>query len=167
MDAEVEKMLKANPLAKFSPYTQVQFDALMRLGDEIKVVLAATITQSGKNAALGPGWIKAYDYFWFWTLGAYEVLRTMDQHAHCFAPVLATKIKAHKQYLAKIRMPFAKQELSGNGGPIWGENSFTEVKNGSLQFRIEGKTYDMVRTIDKVMSMLSSIKLSQVKGRLP
>jgi hypothetical protein len=56
----------------------------------------------------------------------------MDQNAACFTPSVATKIRVMKEQLATLRMPFAKQELKGKGGPIRGENSVTSLQNKSF-----------------------------------
>src|SRR4051794_19183463 len=116
-DPTVEAMLDNKPLLMFSLYTQDQADALRELGDEILRLLALNQAKDGTAQNDGPRFIRANNLFWFWVLGAYEVLRTMAGHSACFTPPVATDITALKQKLAKIRVPFAKQELRNNKGP--------------------------------------------------
>ncbi|MDL5502258.1 MAG: hypothetical protein QSU88_03485 [Candidatus Methanoperedens sp.] len=47
---------------------------------------------------------------WFWTLGAYEVIRTMWQAEDCFSENFFKKFSELKNDLAKVRMPSSKME---------------------------------------------------------
>ncbi|TIM41074.1 MAG: hypothetical protein E5Y55_26235 [Mesorhizobium sp.] len=159
-DEAISAMLSANPLLNFSIYTQSQADALLRMKGEIE----AAMDGWGPTISDFP---RVYDFFWFWSLGAYEVLRTMDQNAACFTPSVATKIRAMKQQLAVLRMPFAKQELKGKGGPIRGENSVTSLKNKSFKFRVSGESFDARETMASVCELLASIRREDILQPMP
>lgn len=159
-----EEWVKANPLINFSYYTLSQADAVRTLGEDIKITLQAATVEGGYDGVL---LMKAYHYFWFWVLGAFEVFRTMDQHGTCFAPEVAKTIKSMKKHLATIRVPFAKQELSGRRGPIDGENSMSRFGGGSPGFTIDGKTYDMLETIADVIGLLNAIRLEDIIAGIP
>lgn len=47
---------------------------------------------------------------WFWTLGAYEVVRTMSQAKKCFSESAMIRINETKKHFARARMPAAKME---------------------------------------------------------
>lgn len=159
-DEAISAMLSANPLLNFSIYTQSQADALLRMKSEIEA------SMDRWNPEISD-FQRVYDFFWFWTLGAYEVLRTMDQNADCFASAVATKIKATKQHLATLRMPFAKQELKARGGPIGGENSVTGFKNKSFQFSVGGVHFDARETMASVCDLLGSIRREDILQPMP
>lgn len=158
--ASIDEMLSAKPLLAFSPYTQIQADALQRMKDEIEAIMG------GWDGGPVHDWQRAYDHFWFWVLGAYEVLRTMDQTNGCFAPEVKAKIIAAKRQIAPLRMPFAKQEFRG-GGPIHGENSVTGFANKSFQFSIAGVIFDARDVMASVCGLLGSISRSDILTGFP
>ncbi|TSE13456.1 hypothetical protein C1D09_003845 [Mesorhizobium intechi] len=163
MPADVlTEMFKAKPLLAFSLYTQAQADKLQRMRDEIEALMADTGTNEVFNE-----WQRATDFFWFFTLGAYEVLRTMDQHNRCFVPLVGSKITEMKRRIAPLRMPFAKQEYQGGGGPIGGENSIVGFKNGSFQYRVGDTVFDVRETMAAVCDFLGGIKRDDVLAAMP
>ncbi|RJT36124.1 hypothetical protein D3227_20635 [Mesorhizobium waimense] len=91
----------------------------------------------------------------------------MDQNAGCFTPPVATKIRAMKEQLATLRMPFAKQELKGKGGPIRGENSVTSLNNKSFKFRVSGESFDAREMIASVCELLASIRRADILKPMP
>jgi len=61
---------------------------------------------------------RASTMMWLWTLGAYEVVRTMCQAKTCFSPKTFTQLQELKHLLASVRMPDAKMEKSGRRVPV-------------------------------------------------
>jgi hypothetical protein len=91
----------------------------------------------------------ADELFWFWVLGAYEVLRTINQHKKCFTATGAIVINNMKKKLAVIRVPFAKQELRGTDKSISGELSIYGFGSdlNTLLYEIQGQAFDAVALI--------------------
>src|SRR5215218_6518204 len=133
---QILECLENHPLLAFSMQTQIQADAVTKLGSEIQE-LAKQFT---KPDIAYTNFRRAHDLFWFWVLGAYEVLRTMDQNGKCFVPELSQKIKLLKRRLAKVRIPFAKQEMNGKGGAI-GRGEIA-ISGFTLDYEIKGAVYD-------------------------
>ncbi|RWA59456.1 hypothetical protein [Mesorhizobium sp.] len=154
-------ILEARPLMAFSLYTQTQADTLKRMRDEIEAIMDRW------NDSAVHDWQRAYDFFWFWTLGAYEVLRTMDQHNSCFVPLVGAKVKVMKRQIAALRMPFAKQEFERGGGPIGGQNSVISVRNKSFRFRVAGTVFDVRDTMASVRDFLGSITRHDILSAIP
>jgi hypothetical protein len=155
-----EEIYRKNPLLAFSLYTAAQLQSLRRIQSEIDAALEQP--ESGF-----PDLMKAYDFFWFWTLGAYEVVRTMDENRSCFSPQLAARTEALKLRLAGIRMPFAKQQLAnrpalGKRRPIRGENSVVGWGEKSLVFKIDGETFDSRSLVSEVAEFFAGIKREDV-----
>ncbi len=110
-------------------------------------------------------------FFWFWTLGDYEVLRTMDQHSQRFEEPIRTEIRRLKDLLAGIRMPFAKQEFERQKGregkkgvPI--KNEAFPIGVGSdgetMIFEIKGVPYNAAELIKEIEGFFCNIRSSDV-----
>ncbi|CAN7497531.1 hypothetical protein [Mesorhizobium sp. LjNodule214] len=159
-EPQIEEMYGRSPLLAFSLYTVAQLQSLQRIRSEI---LAAMDQREP-----GPDLMKAYDFFWFWTLGAYEIVRTMDENKSCFSTPVAARINALKLRLALIRMPFAKQLFANQAGlprdrPIGGENSIADVgQDQSLIFEIGGETFDSRSLIGEVTEFFAGIKREDI-----
>ncbi len=84
---------------------------------------------------------------WFWTLGAYEVVRTMCQAKICFSENFYEKILELKNDLAKARMPRAKMEkkgkknmpVSSNRSPDGWDNTNKDLLIGDPEDPISGR----------------------------
>ncbi|MEJ7608333.1 MAG: hypothetical protein WKF37_19220, partial [Bryobacteraceae bacterium] len=74
-----------------SLYTAVQVQALQHVGDRML------------NYKLPDQWMDLYNDFWLWTLGAYEVVRTMDQNSARLVAPKGAEMNAMKRHLATIR----------------------------------------------------------------
>ena len=124
----IEAMLEENPLVAFSPYTHSQVEILSQLGASLLAELDAAIREKQID---GQRFNRAYAMFWLWVLGAYEVTRTMVQARSCFSGAFAERVATLKKRIAKLRMPFAKQEYAGGNRctsrPISGEASVTGI----------------------------------------
>jgi hypothetical protein len=55
---------------------------------------------------------------WLWTLGAYEVVRTMCQAKSCFSEKAMDQLIQLKKTLSAVRMPAAKMEKAGKKAPV-------------------------------------------------
>ncbi|WP_170427118.1 hypothetical protein [Ruegeria arenilitoris] len=154
-------LAQQNALIGFSFNTLTQANALRRVRQRL-----SELSQNWPEEIQDVDLYEYYDLFWLLVLGAYEVLRTMDQHANCFSAEKQTEIKELKKRLAKIRIPFAKQELRGRGGPIENENSFTDISNG-LSFEIEGQQIESAELLDEVVAFLDSFASKDIHSPIP
>ena len=160
MDDDFKKLIEEEtPLIKFSLYTVTQAQSLRAVGDEI-VGLSKELNDRGFNVQ------RVNDLFWLWVLGAYETVRTMDQHKECFSEPLQAKIYDQKIHLAKIRIPFAKQELRGSGKPVYNELSANGFDNG-LVFDILGVQYNSTTVVDDFSMFIGSIKPQDIVAAMP
>ncbi|MGJ0511003.1 hypothetical protein [Methylocystis sp.] len=146
----IDEIYQKNPLLKFSVYTHIQSEAVRNLGNDILSAL--------DKGELFP---RAYDGFWFWTLGGYEVLRTMDENSNCFEAALGDEIRRLKRLLAEIRMPFAKQKYRGKNQTIKNEASvFASGLDGkNMIFEVDGTTYDASKLIKQTDMFFAGIQL--------
>lgn len=160
MDTEIKMMEERTPLIRFSLYTAVQVQSLKNVGEEI-VGLSKDWTEAKTD------YRRVYDLFWLWILGAYEVLRTMDAHKDCFADLLQPELSAQKIYLARIRMPFAKQQLRGDQkGSVYNELSVTGIEKG-LNFDITGDLYNSTVVVEKFLKFIDNIKPQDIVSGMP
>jgi hypothetical protein len=105
------EMLEKEPLLAFSFYLSERNNILLLLADEIVDNLDVGFSTSPVNIELIG---KASTSMWFWTLGAYEVIRTISQAKDCFSNEFIEKVNTLKKKLAIVRMPSAKMEEQGN-----------------------------------------------------
>lgn len=159
-----DKILMASPIISFSSYTHIQIDVLKRTGSEI-LAIADNLPNELGHVESG-SFIKAYGLFWLWVLGAYEVVRTMDQHKENFTQPLQIRTSEMKRTLAIIRMPFAKQENRGDARPIYAENSVANFDNG-LVFEIGGGRYNSSIIIRDFIHYVSGIQSDEILKGIP
>lgn len=95
-----------HPLAAFSRYLAGRHQVLETLAAEILAHLDAC-DEHGLPAASRR---RASDLMWLWTLGAYEVARTMSQAHTCFAPRLLRELSRLKSELEQVRVANTKME---------------------------------------------------------
>jgi hypothetical protein len=111
---EVE-MFTREPLMAFSFYLSGRNNCLIYLSVEIVENLDKGFT----GATLKAGLIdRASTLLWLWTLGAYEVIRTISQAKDCFSDLFIEKVNILKKQLAIVRMPNAKMEEQGKKKPV-------------------------------------------------
>ena len=106
----MEEMVERDPLISFSWYLSGRVSCLRELGSE---VLENLETACSGDVVDGGRFGRAGMLMWFWTLGAYEVVRTMCQARECFTPELSNQLASLKTELAQARMPVAKMEPPG------------------------------------------------------
>jgi hypothetical protein len=110
-----EECVERDPLLAFSFYLSGRVAVLCTFANEIMDNLDAGFSV----APIDGGRIdRAESLMWFWLLGAYEVVRTMDQAKACFSARLAGELHQLKQLLAATRMPAAKMEKAGKKVPV-------------------------------------------------
>ena len=129
-----------------------------------------SISDVWKLGGVRHDWEKYMDSFWFWTLGAYEVTRTMDQHsAACFSNRLQKNIKTQKKILVELRVPFAKQEYAGEGrkGSL---SSLTSARlHGDFGFGyiIKGERYLSNDVVASFSNFIDSIEDCDIISHMP
>lgn len=170
MDKSVEEMYAKAPLIRFSPYSQMQATTVRDFGVENLDLLEVNIN-GGEGSAVVNMVEVLHGRFWLWVLGAYEVIRTMDQHSACFSEQLAAEIKAFKGRLNTLRIPFAKQEIARSGTPgkpIHGENSIYDIDVGGkdLLYRIEDQTFSIRGLTIEFITFFEGIKPEDVKRNI-
>lgn len=98
-------MSTQHPLAAFSYYLSGRHSVLLSVAEEIVKNLDA----ADGSSASGPR-ARASDLMWLWTLGAYEVVRTMCQARACFSDRFYKAIADLKLELERVRVPSTKME---------------------------------------------------------
>ncbi|MCZ8183000.1 MAG: hypothetical protein O9322_08520 [Beijerinckiaceae bacterium] len=152
-DELLEKIFAEQPLLKFSLYVPNQVDALKWIGEPA----------FDPNSALNAG--ERMHRFWFFILGAYEIIRTMHENKDCFDVSIHGPMERIKAQLADIRMPFAKLQIQGkNKTPIFSELSVVSARDNFSDFtyNIGGKLISARNVFQETMSFFSSIKIEHV-----
>ena len=169
-DHIIEKMLDDNPLILFSLYTDSQAKYLVKYGKKIIGVMDDGI---GENRIMENVLPEVYGMFWLWVLGAYEVVRTMSQHAICFEKTIAADIHKVKKTLHRIRIPFAKQELPGfsrnNPNYIYDELSIHGIDDSKKDFtyKVLDREISTRDTILEFERFIHSIERRHIMGKMP
>jgi hypothetical protein len=102
--------VEREPLIAFSHYLSGRVNVLCSFADEI----VENLDEGFSGECVDGGRVeRAESLMWFWLLGAYEVVRTMDQAKGCFSETLVQELSSLKKTLATIRMPAAKMEKPG------------------------------------------------------
>lgn len=158
-----EQSVEREPLIVFSYYLNSRVNALLRVGDEIIEHLDQGFANKDFISSVSSGRIEqAGTLMWLWTLGAYEVVRTMCQARNCFSERINSDLLQLKKTLAKVRMPDAKMEKAGKKLPITSNRSPNEwdVLNRDLLIgdpEVEHPTSAraLIAEFDKVMSSIT------------
>jgi hypothetical protein len=110
-----EEFQNNNPLYKYSVYADGRVQILRNLSREILEELDKAFPENHINfpkqqITISSHLGRAEELSWLWVLGAYEVIRTMDEAKECFSDRACKSIKELKNELSQIRMPMAKME---------------------------------------------------------
>ena len=105
-----DEELDREPLLAFSFYLSSRVLQLLSIAVEITEDLDKGF---GANPVDGARVGRTSIMVWLWTLGAYEVTRTMCQAKTCFSPEAMAQLEELKRHLASVRMPDAKMEKPG------------------------------------------------------
>jgi hypothetical protein len=175
MNEIIEKALNDEPLLIFSFYTVNQIGTLQSLGNEITEMLNASITVQENGEIRFERFTKLYGQFWLWTLGAFEVIRTMASAKACFSDDAHSRLDKFKGKLAKLRSQFAKQKIKHNQKinrreeVMPGEPSVSGIdgKKKDISFSIQGETYWARSLINEFSELVKSIKREDILMSFP
>lgn len=164
----IEKMLNESPLVIFSIYTEAQFQSLLLVRRELSSIKPE---KRLNGSYVVTDQTKYYAMFWLWVLGAYEVLRTMSENKDCFDEATSQELLKQKRKIAKLRMPFAKQQLSGENTKkeptkFYAENSVVDFGIGYI-FEVEEDCFDSEILMDQVLDFLGNIKRNNILKEIP
>ncbi len=160
-----EEILTREPLMAFSFYLSGRNNILLSISDEI--IENLDIGFSNKDSIQCDLIEHASTLIWLWTLGAYEVVRTMCQSKECFSEYFYNKISGLKIYLAKARIPSSKMEKKGKNIPV-NSNRSPEGWDVSNKDLLIGDPEDPISgrmLLEKYDSILSSLTIEDVKKR--
>jgi hypothetical protein len=115
-----EQIVERDPTIAFSFYLSGRKNVLLALADEI----TENLDQAYSGTVMDGGRLqRAESLMWLWTLGAYEVVRTMCQAKSCFSPRVLDRLTQLKKNLSTVRMPAAKMEKPGSKAPVTSNRS--------------------------------------------
>lgn len=162
LENPTEEMLTREPLMAFSFYLSGRNNVLLFLSDEIIDNLDKGFTGSTIQAELIG---RASTLIWLWTLGAYEVVRTISQAKECFSDSFIEKINSLKKQLAIVRMPNAKMEEQGKKKPVNSNRSPDgwDVINKDLLVGDPEKPISGRQLLDNYDKTISSLTIKDVK----
>lgn len=151
------------PLSAFSIATCLQIQFLREVAKDIDALTVSAIRTDGPGG--GNALAKAHGLFWLWTLGAYEVVRTMAQAKPCFTEDAHKMLIKEKQHLARIRMPFAKQERAGKRVPASWKELFAwgYGPDGDIIFDIAGTHVFARKEIARFNAFIDRIERDDIR----
>jgi hypothetical protein len=117
-----EQIVENDPIMAFSHYLSGRIAVLVRNADMILEHLDCGFADAPEFVD-GDFVGRAESLMWLWTLGAYEVIRTMCQARTCFSQVAFDELVELKKSLARARMPAAKLEKPGQKMPVTSNRS--------------------------------------------
>jgi hypothetical protein len=149
------------PLARFSVFTEIQLRHLIAEKTEIEELLEQAF--SLPDAVHGGDYLRATGRIWLWYLGSYELVRTMAGAESCFSDRATKKLLELKRYLAKVRMPLAKQEKRGTGKLATDElSSYIHFQASDIGYLIDGELVLFKEAAGKVVDSLMTIAKDDV-----
>jgi len=153
-----DQLQDALALSRFSFYLSCRESCVRSLGEEVLNNLDCAFDEVIELERL----IRAEMLFWFWLLGAYEVVRTMTNTNDCFADQYVDLLKSLKKRLEFARMPAAKMEPRRKSAPVISDRSPAEINQEERDLLIgdpEGQLdscRDLIRTFLEVMRQADS-----------
>ena len=169
IDRTIENFLVEHPLSAFSFYTEGHFEVLKKTGKAIYTALDHAFEDSYFDGKVLHGvdhnaLHEAYGLFWLWTLGVFELTRTMSTAKKCFVPEMRQKLDDLKAHLAIIRSPFAKQQPRGKREPIRGEASISGIDGvkKDICFSAEGNKFWVRYEIRAFEELIESITIRDI-----
>ncbi len=159
-----EERLAQEPLIAFSFYLSERNNVLLSVSDEIIENLDKGFTNNSTDCGLIG---HASTLMWFWTLGAYEIVRTMCQAKKCFSDNFYENILELKNDLAKARMPNAKMEKKGKNMPVSSNRSPDgwDITNKDLLIGDPEDPISGRMLLEKYDNVLSSLTIEDIKAR--
>ena len=146
------------PLSSFSFYLSGRVSCVKSLGEEIIENLDCAFIEVIQFERLS----RAEMLFWFWLLGAYEIVRTMTHTDDCFAKHYADLLKDLKKRLEFVRMPAAKMEPRRNSMPVISNRSPAAINHEERDLLIgdpDGELdscRDLIRTFNELIRQADS-----------
>jgi len=161
-----EQVVQREPLIAFSFYLSGRINVLLAFADEIIENLDRGFSGMVKD---GSRIERAESLMWLWTLGAYEVVRTMCQAKGCFSEKALGDLSQLKKTLSAVRMPAAKMEKPGKRVPVSSNRSPSgwDVANRDLLVNDPESTPDVSARfiLAEFNRVFSSITKDDVVGR--
>lgn len=159
-----KEILTREPLLAFSFYLSGRNNVLLSISDEIIEKLDKGFSM---NPIQGDLIAHASTLMWLWTLGAYEVVRTMCQAKKCFSENFYNKISDLKNDLAKARMPSSKMEKKGKKTPVNSNRSPDgwDISNKDLLIGDPEDYISGYMILKKYGTVMSSLTIEDVKKR--
>lgn len=116
-----EEMVKHDPLIAYSFYLSGRVNCLLDVSREVTTLLDEGF---GSGTVDGSKVGRAEMLGWLWVLGAFEIIRTMNQSKRrCFTEQLHPEMTMLKKRLAMVRVPATKLEEAGGKLPISSDRS--------------------------------------------
>ena len=160
-----EQIVERDPLISFSNYLSGRVQVLLAIADEITENLdggfSGQIVDGGQVT-------RAESLMWLWTLGAYEVVRTMYQAKTCFTQPTLDELNKLKKLLSVVRMPAAKMEKPGVKIPVSSNRSPAgwDISRRDLLINDPECTNVYARALlAEFERVFSSIKATDILGR--
>ena len=151
--------VEREPLIAFSHYLSGRVNVLSSFADEV----IENLDKGFSGQCVDGGRVeRAESLMWFWSLGAYEVMRTMHQSKECFSDRLVQDLSGLKKTLADVRMPAAKMEKPGKRAAVTSNRSPAgwDVENRDLLVNDPEESPDisarwMLSEFDRVFSSIT------------
>ena len=160
-----DELLQEEPLLAFSFYLSCKNNILLETKDEI----IECLDKGFQGERLNTGFIgHASVMMWYWSLGAYEVVRTMCQAKDCFSNEFLDELKELKNLLAKVRMPSAKMEKKGKKTTPVNSNRSPDGWDISTKDLLVGDPEDYVSgrlLLEKYDTVLSKLNVKDIYKR--
>ncbi len=161
-----EQIVEHDPLIAFSFYLSGRKNVLFTIADEIIENLDEAFAETGID---GDRLERAESLMWLWTLGAYEIVRTMCQAKNCFSQRAFDELVSLKKTLSTVRMPAAKMEKPGKRVPVTSNRSPAglDVSNRDFLINDPESTPDISarRILTEFGRVISSITKNDILGR--
>ncbi|MHC4395776.1 MAG: hypothetical protein ACYS1A_08985 [Planctomycetota bacterium] len=157
-----KERFEREPLLKFSFYLSGRNNVLLSLASEIVELLDEGFSSSPIN---GDRVGRASILMWLWTLGAYEVVRTMCQAKKCFSNTFFKRISGLKKTLTEVRMPAAKMEKKGKKEPVASNRNpdgWDVAKKDLLINDPEARVVSARMLLEKYEEVMYSLKVEDV-----
>ncbi len=157
MDEAWVKFTEKHPLAKFSYYLNGRVLGLKEIENEILDNLDnAFVDDVSYHEEIS----RAELLIWLWTLGSYEVIRTMHQAKSCFSERVQEELFVLKKRLSVVRMPNAKMEKVGKKIPVNSSRSASGIDVQGRDLRVGEPNNDVSARslIDMIRSFFESLK---------
>ena len=160
-----EQIVERDPIIAFSHYLSGRVHVLLDMADEIVDNLDQGFLDDSVSLDRV---VRAESLMWLWTLGAYEVVRTMCQAKGCFSEKALDQLTQLKKTLSSVRMHAAKMEKAGKKVPVSSNRSPSgwDIANRDLLVNEPESTNVSARfLIQEFDRVFSSITKDDVLGR--